>query len=546
MKAESILLRGVLPALVVLASFVIGYVTGGDAPATSSALITRDRPRVGAVSEASSSTVAGEARRKELLVELYQIGGYASRAHRVAGFEAYLGTLSLDDLRLALETLSDLPEHLREDTMKALLARLIVLDAAGTAKLVQASRSLFPSVFFPLWFERDPQAAIAWWKTLRLAGPFPGNSQIGYALVRLAETDPAQAARLLLADDDTLDAHVFRDVFEKWAKADPRAAVAQAMALGNVLERRNAARAAVRGWMENDPVAALAWFRQITDAKLHADLAAGVAIGLLPTDPSQGLEIVRALPAGSARDGELATLAEALFFRKGSREVFLSMVGEVPFDEGNEDVARLIRNWSHNDGVGFLRHFVNRLDSPDVDRDERRAIEGYLDKDSQMYFFGEPSGVLQALTQSAQPPDAARQRWIEQAAKWWGQKEIAPARAWAEGLPAGTARDRAFAGLAAGWAATGFAETAKWLEMLPRSSARDAAVGGFVRGVLGRDPASALEWLRTLPIGEQPRVLQASWQDWRDQDPVAAENWRDGATELTAAERLALPGKPRR
>ncbi len=543
MKAESILLRGVLPALVVLASFVIGYVTGGDAPATNSALITRDRPRVGAVSEASPSTVSGDARRKELLVELYQIGGYASRAHRVAALDAYLATLSLADLRLALETLSDLPEHLREDTMEALFARLIVLDAAGTAKLVQASGSLFPHVFFPLWFEHDPQAAIAWWKTLRLAGPFPGNSQIGYALARLAETDPAQAARLLLADGDTLDGHVFRDVFEKWAKADPRAAIAQAMALGNVLERRNAARAAVRGWMEKEPAAALAWFRQITDTKLHADLAAGVAIGLLPTDPGQGLEIVRALPAGSARDGALATLAEVLFFRKDSRESFLSMVGEVPFDEGNEDVARLINNWSSNDGVGFLRHFVERLDSPELDGDERRAIEGFLDKGAQIYFLGKPADVLQALTASIQPPDAPRQRWIEQAAKWWGRKNIAPARAWAEGLPVGAARDRAFAGLAAGWAETGFAETAKWLETLPRSSTRDAAVGGFVRGVLGRDPTSALEWLRTLPVGEQPRVLQASWQDWRSQDPVAAENWRDGAGELTAAERLALPGK---
>jgi len=444
-------------------------------------------------------------------------------------------------LRLALETLAELPEHLREEVKQALLARLVELDPAGTAEFVAHSSAAFPQEYFELWAKRDPESAIAWWKTLHLGGPFPAHSQIGYMLVKLATTEPARAARLLRENAATLDMHVVRDVFEKWAKVDSKAAMGEALALGNTAERTNAARAAVRGWMEQNPTEALAWFRQLTDAKLRDDVAAGVAIGLTNSDPAQSLEIVRSLPEGRVRDGALATLAEALFFQKDRRELFLEAVRDVPFDQGQPDVERLIRNWSFNDGAGFLRYALERFDSPAGDPAERRAIEGYLDKDSQLAFFRPHSDVAEALASSSVSPDAVRQRWLEEAVMWWSQRETEAARAWAEKQTAGPVRDRAFAGLAAGWAMNIPAETAQWIETLPVSSARQAAVGGFVRGAFSRDPAAALAWLHTLPApDERLRVLRDGWQNWHNYDPISADQWRESAAELTAAERTAL------
>jgi hypothetical protein len=133
-----------------------------------------------------------------------------------------------------------------------------------------------------VWFEADPAAAGQWMLThpeqahgleawaradpeaaIRDALAAPGRARskrlLFAAIEKIAGKEPAaQAARLRELPVGTLRAQVFADVLKKWAESDPRAALADVERMAPGGPRDDARKQVILQWAGQDPASALA------------------------------------------------------------------------------------------------------------------------------------------------------------------------------------------------------------------------------------------------------------------------------------------------
>lgn len=532
-------LRWLIPLPLALTGFALGFLHD-DAG-------TRVRESV-ADSRSAPPRPALRGAREEPGLSLAQKIALACRepgmSHRMHDLLELFRSLDAGELHTAADAVFGLPDAQRWEPLRALFARWLETDPGGAADFAahRTDRNVL-TIVLTEWAWADPDAAMRWMRAKKPDLDLTFAVQLPGFVYNRSCTDPARVIALLGGFSSPMTNTVLSLGWTEWAKKNPTDAMNGALGVENSKRRADALEGVMRGWTENDPKGAAAWFGQVADEKLRRELASGLITGLAAKDAVAALALARSLPEGPDRNHGLAAAAHALYDH-GHREAAVEVGKEIPFDGDNADVRGFYWRWMITDPGAATRGLLERASRSD---EERAAVEEYVMSDKDYPAMGGTdvsriSAKAAALAEVEDvPADDFRRRLLENVVTSWATGDAASARSWAEALPESAARERALAGVAAGWISHSVNEVGAWLDRLPASPSRDAAVGSFARDAFPRDPDSALAWMQTIPdAGKRASLLQDAWRKWAQSDRSKAEQWRETSPELSAAERARL------
>jgi hypothetical protein len=388
-------------------------------------------------SDNSDATDTRSARRSSASSSLS--GGSASRGTRV---KSSAEAMALPGQNKRLQALMDYYAGLHPSQFED--------EAKKLEDLPWSERIMVGYLLFARWGEEDPTAAMAYTKTMGMAGMFVkstvmqswaakypqdaakyftdnpnefrmggmmgghrgrGGSTAGVIATEWARQDSAGA----MAWAQTLEGRDQRDavrgVFAQAAKEDPGKAAGMLSSITDDEARKDAQNTIAREWGNKDWDAAKAWI-----AGLPADEQAGATAralrGLADEDPKAAAAQLSELPEGEERTNAMESIA-----RQWSREDPSSAAAWV-LANGNEDaqkesIGRVVSSWVGQDAEAALK-FVNAQPEGDV-RDS--AVSSYV--------ISNQSGDIQANLKLAETigDERSRSRAIGMTAVGWMRQD---------------------------------------------------------------------------------------------------------------------------
>lgn len=386
------------------------------------------------------------------------------------------------------------------------------------------------------WQQKDAAAALAWANQLppaerdsllrstKLSAPAPQPADPIQRLAKvIAEPGHFGEAMTILAD---------------WAKRDPAAASAHALAFTNDQERSMAISGVLRGWAEKDPAAALAWVRKL-DAGMRSEASAALFAAWARRDIETALTTAQSLD-DELRLPALGQIAPALF--ASNRDRALVLLETVPVCFAGQGYF----TWAQREPEPAASALLGRLpaqpqanrrsdDASTIEMQARMIVRPWAGRDlaaAAAFVFAQPAPM--------------RDRLCSEIVEIWMTSDPQAAVEWVFTLPDfdDTTRANVLSDAVSGWVQRGEKEAVAWVDALPQNPKRDAAVAALARAIMPHDAGAALTRLRTIrDPNKQREAFHRAWLQWSANDRDAAVRWRDAAS-LTPAERQILGSGP--
>jgi hypothetical protein len=299
-------------------------------------------------------------------------------------------------------------------------------------------------------------------------------------LMRWAAVDPKAALDYALSRDEfATTERVIAVIIYEMARTDPAAAK---LALGRLQEeeRKSSQQAIVRMLQQSDPMAALAYARELHDARAECDVLKFWA----NTDARAA---AAELETGNP-DQRPAVEAIATALAKQDRPAFETWAAGLTDPQERATARRAALA-------------LDALTDPAGAATETSA-----------WLSGEAGAV-----DAGELPVHIAQRW------WWAKAAPGDVAAWAASLPAGKGRDVAIGEVTRLWLEQDALAASEWLGGLAPGPGRDLAVERLVRKVSGEAPDEAFDWASTIQNREiRGRILGDSVRAWARSDAAAA------------------------
>lgn len=284
-------------------------------------------------------------------------------------------------------------------------------EAKKLEDLPWSERIMVGYLLFARWGEEDPTAAMAYTKTMGMAGMFVkgtvmqswaakypqdaakyftdnpnefrmggmmggrggrGGSTAGSIATEWARQDPAGAMAWAQTLEGRDQRDAIRGIFEQAAKEDPSKAAGMLASITDEEARKDAQNSIAREWGSKDWNAAKAWIAGLP-ADQQADATARALRGLADEDPKAAAAEIGSLPEGEARTDAMESIA-----RQWSREDPAAAAAWVMESGSEEDqkesIGRVVSSWVGQDAAAALE-FVNKQPEGEV-RD--RAASSYV------------------------------------------------------------------------------------------------------------------------------------------------------------------------
>ncbi|MDQ3622649.1 MAG: hypothetical protein M3463_09200, partial [Verrucomicrobiota bacterium] len=338
-----------------MAGFALGYIAPEklgrspirDNPERNADPTTQKRERASAQDPAPDPAQ----RRADLAAGLSSAVGQLSNAHRAHDLTEFFKDVTAGEMALMSDLVQKLPENSRRRAWPPLMERWVELDpeaAAAHVKTMRVDQGNAMHALTAAWTLRDPHGVLRWMQHLPWLRRSHMQPTLAATLSRKYHDDPAKGAALWLQSGILKPGSDGEELFAKWAKQEPRAAMAAASSLANTKLRYTLLEGAVKGWAQEDPAAATAWFARISDPKLRGEAAIGLAVGLAGQDVDRSVAFTRSLPEGRARDRTFAAVAGALLYTEHVSQI-AGFAGEIAFEPGNEKLLPFYNGWIHAD-----------------------------------------------------------------------------------------------------------------------------------------------------------------------------------------------------
>lgn len=381
------------------------------------------------------------------------------------------------------------------------------------------------------WQRIDEPAALAW------ANQLPPAQRD--SLLRSAKSftpqpaDPNQRLAKALAEPGHFGEAA--TIFADWAKQNPEAAAARALAFAREGERSMAVSGVLRGWVENDPGAALAWVLKL-EAANRAEACGQLFEAWARRDLETALTTAQRLD-GDLRPAALGSIVPVMLARDQDRALVL--LETLPLHYAGQGYL----SWGDRDPAAAVTAIMRRAATKPV-LDQR--VENPFDLTVYVEMIVRswarrdlPAAAVFVMAQSG----PVRDRVCSEIVEVW--KKLAPQAAveWIFTLPDfdDPMRRSALERAIGGWVDSSQQEAVAWVDGLTKDPKRDAAVAALGRAIMPHDANAALARLRTIRDPKQQReALYAAWIQWSavgGQGP--AVRWRDSAS-LSPAERQLL------
>ncbi|MCP5538194.1 MAG: hypothetical protein H7A51_18425 [Akkermansiaceae bacterium] len=284
-------------------------------------------------------------------------------------------------------------------------------EAKKLEDLPWSERIMVGYLLFARWGEEDPTAAMAYTKTMGMAGMFVkgtvmqswaakypqdaakyftdnpnefrmggmmggrggrGGSTAGVIATEWARQDSAGA----MAWAQTLTGRDQRDaisgIFEQAAKEDPSKAAGMLSTITDEEARRDAQNTIAREWGAKDWAAAKSWIAGLP-ADQQADATARALRGLADSDPKAAAGQITSIPEGDARTNAMEDIARE-WSREDPAAAAAWVMANGTEEAQSESIGRVVSSWVGQDPAAALE-FVNKQPAGAV-RDE--AVSSYV------------------------------------------------------------------------------------------------------------------------------------------------------------------------
>jgi hypothetical protein len=381
------------------------------------------------------------------------------------------------------------------------------------------------------WQRTDEAAALAWANQLP---PVERDSLLRSAkLYAPRSADPNQRLAKALAEPGHLGEAI--TIFADWAKKDPAAAAARALAFEKKSDRLMAVSGVLRGWVEQDPAAALAWVQKF-DAPSRADAYGALFDAWARRDLETALTTAQTL-GDEFRPGSLARIAPILFAH--DRDRALMLLETIPLKDAEQGYF----TWGQSEPAAATSALLRRAAAelgPNRSPGDDLVVELHVGTIIQSWAQRDlPAAAAFVMAQ----PGPVRDYGCLQIVMVWQKSDPRGAVDWILTLPdfADMLRRAALEQAVNGWIERSETEAIAWADGLANDSKRDAVVAAVVRAIMPHDANAALTRLRTIHDPKQQReTFYAAWRQWAAHGGrSAAERWRDSA-DLSPAERQLL------
>ncbi len=335
-------------------------------------------------------------------------------------------------------------------------------------------------------------------------------------------------------------------LLDRWAGANPAAAVAWAEDLKNAGQKTNSLVAIFESWSARDPAAALAAVDAKMSPSVREEALTAVFKNYGAQDPQAALKALKATPA----EWGMAGLAQFIYQNWARNDPAAAAADVASMPAGYAKVmslSRVAEAWTQQDpaagmawaqsqlGLGVSWYAVNGL------LEQNPAMAGtYL---SQLYNGNGRDGLTLGIAHNmAQTDPAAAVDWLDKNATGsaytkamtdlvnsFGRDNAAVFAPAVLQMPAGQDRDNAIAHLTEQWTMGDREGALAWAQNLPaaESQAQHAALFGIFDSWSNDDPAAAAKYAQANLAGNPglASVVQDAMNAWGTYDPAAALAW---------------------
>lgn len=341
-------------------------------------------------------------------------------------------------------------------------------------------------------------------------------------------------------------------LLRRWATLEPEAAIDFAKGLKIDYQRTQALGAAVKGWMEVDPVAAREWVSALKgpmkegamrglisalaekDPKAafalvsqiaqhsHDDLAEDLFDSWTQQNPREAADHVAQLPKGFLRDQAANIVAErwasndvsgALAWAEAMWDEKISRIEGRSFPSGCDALTRVLQKWMEQDREGALA-WINSFS----DEKKREGILGTLvavqgDRD--------PAQIARLVSEEIEP-GSVQDKLIGDLAWRWGTTDSTGALNWAVQLSEKRLQQLVLPRLTFNMSPDSAPTLIELAERIGGEQ-KESTVSGALRTWVRDDPKAAASWLETQPPNQNYYYSVAC--TWARRDPEAATGW---------------------
>ncbi len=410
------------------------------------------------------------------------------------------------------------------------------------------------NALFSAWARTDPQAAFAAAK--KITARHQQSAAVSAIAGVVAQSNPNRALEMI-ADfyGNSMEGQwAYRGVFTMWAKRDPEAARAAALAMEDGPAKTNALTGALSEWIQSEPLAALKWLdempadstvynsrRQVFNNLLNTDLDLAKEYVESISDPFDRREVLENFQfsnLGWSKDFEeieglvdwVGSVAKGQNYDQKVSELIRSMA-EIDSDRAIQYVMEMSPGNARMNSLGTIASQLAQsdpaaalafVDTLVYDDERERALNNMA---WQLARNGVES-VSQLIAQSENPQ--VQQQLSRRIADEWSAFNREAALSWAESLTDERARNDATQAVIKNWMqsdpSAAFAYIENTLDEDKRGSAYSAALNDWVR----YDPEAAVKWLAQLPDSaesQRSNIYSNVTRSYVQHDPMAASEW---------------------
>jgi len=286
--------------------------------------------------------------------------------------------------------------------------------------------------------------------------------------------------QLVFCPYPTQRAEFLKLAYAQWTLADPKGALAHALAASRRTGTLDPLPLVFDTWVGLDAPAALQAAQQLANRANRISEINAVLQAWVESDPVTALSALQGLPPGLA------------------------------------DYVSFYEHWARTDPQAAFAALNQIANATTRSKTQNAVLSTMANLD--------PAGAFDLLRKL---PPAQQANWVlGNIFKAWAGIDPAAALAAAQSLPVGNARLSAIDSLYAGWAAVEpTAALAAAMELAPGPE-RDKALAQSFLALTAQNPAAAADFLAAQPLGESRNHMIASLTEkWADTDPIAALAW---------------------
>ena len=358
-------------------------------------------------------------------------------------------------------------------------------------------------------------------KAWALALPVGEDRQSAVASVvsGMAESDPVGAFAFLHSLPADAQRELSPTVFESCARRDPLMASQQALALPMGPDRDMMIATVASGWAKKDPKAAIDWIQSVADPKTRDQQVAGLLYFWAETDAAAAMEAALQLPLGGSRAQAVQSIVDVA--AKRDPENARQLVNAIP--EGPERDSAIRDAVSHlsNAAPAAAARLLSALP---------QGLRGPLPFSMFPNWARESPEDAANFVEMELPPGRPRREAALATAVAWAEENPRAAIEWFEklGEPAEYFSENPAASL---WASRDPQAALAWIASRPDGPRKAELLAGAIGGLAKHDPAQAAGLLESLPKRERYNPTIHVSREWTVQDPAGAVEWAEQITD---------------